>query len=322
LTAALDRHVASFDAAGRAWAERVALQVARHCDQLRATSTIAVLERCDRVLEYLATAPPAASAEPVSGVAKPLVPTRNARAEAQELAASHGGSNDPVVVERAPHAERRAAAMPPLPIQSTPQAALGNVRVVDAAPLEPSSTPPIAPESVAPAPLAPRDDLAPAPKPRPLGPSSSDPSLVDVPGPHEIRRWLRRYRGMSNDELAAELRTAGGHQALMIDEVLQERDAPRRRTREADAAVGSPPDIRQQLLDRVSTLPPARARQLLRELASDDAQDAETRLHALSLLATSGDPKLAEIARSRAIKDADARVADLAMKILSGQITK
>jgi hypothetical protein len=76
------------------------------------------------------------------------------------------------------------------------------------------------------------------------------------------------------------------------------------------------------LADRVSKLPPAQARTLLRSLVVDPTEDAETRLEALTLLATSGDPQLAEIARTRALEDADPRVADLALRILRQSGTK
>jgi hypothetical protein len=45
-------------------------------------------------------------------------------------------------------------------------------------------------------------------------------------------------------------------------------------------------------------------------------EDAEVRLQALTLLATTGDPQLAEIARERAVDDADPRVAEFATKLL------
>jgi hypothetical protein len=71
---------------------------------------------------------------------------------------------------------------------------------------------------------------------------------------------------------------------------------------------------RKQALDRVDLLPPSDARRLLRWFVTDE--DADVRLHALTLLATAGDPQLAEIARRRAIDDADPRVAELAAKLL------
>ena len=84
----------------------------------------------------------------------------------------------------------------------------------------------------------------------------------------------------------------------------------------ARASQAAVPTSDRDLADRVSELPPAQARALLHVLIADSTEDAETRLQALTLLATSGDPQLAAIARQRALEDADPRVAELATRIL------
>jgi hypothetical protein len=58
---ALDASLDGFDETGRAWARRIALQLAPHCDQLAPRDAVAVLANCDLVLAAPMT-PPAATA--------------------------------------------------------------------------------------------------------------------------------------------------------------------------------------------------------------------------------------------------------------------
>jgi hypothetical protein len=144
-----------------------------------------------------------------------------------------------------------------------------------------------------------------------------DSSLVDLPPPQRQRSMLRRYKLMAERELAAALESAGPREMQLIEQVLSERRAAT--TARGPLPTSATPrqiDGEQNVADRVSKLPAAEARRLLRGLAADATSDAETRLQALTLLATSGDPELAAIARQRALEDSDPRVADLAMKIL------
>jgi hypothetical protein len=67
-------------------------------------------------------------------------------------------------------------------------------------------------------------------------------------------------------------------------------------------------------LERAAQLPPTDARKVLRWFVADE--DAEVRLQALTILATTGDPQLAELARERAVEDADPRVAAFASELL------
>ncbi len=80
------------------------------------------------------------------------------------------------------------------------------------------------------------------------------------------------------------------------------------RTRSPDVAT------RLQLVEEVSALPAASARRLLRMLLSDDS--GEVRFRALTILATTNDPRLAELARAIAVRDEDPRVAELASRLL------
>ena len=65
-------------------------------------------------------------------------------------------------------------------------------------------------------------------------------------------------------------------------------------------------------------MPAAEAREQLRRLVHD--ADPEVRLRALTLLTTSGDPQLDAIVRQRAVEDSDPRVAELATRILRGDV--
>jgi ABC-type oligopeptide transport system substrate-binding subunit len=145
---------------------------------------------------------------------------------------------------------------------------------------------------------------------------------VDVPTPQAQRLMLRKYRQMSDRELATAAVGAGEYETKLVEQVLRERKLPATTNRIAGAAAVPRANADRVLADRVSKLPPAQARTLLRSLVVDATEDAETRLEALTLLATSGDPQLAEIARARALEDADPRVADLALRILRQSGTK
>jgi hypothetical protein len=143
-----------------------------------------------------------------------------------------------------------------------------------------------------------------------------------VPSPQVMRAMLRRYRQMSDRQLSTQLAAAEGYDARAIKQVLNERKLPSNARRiEGRAAIPRPAADR-VLAERVSKLPPAQARTLLRELVADPTEDADTRLQALTLLATSGDPQLAAIARERAVEDADPRVAELAGRLLRESATK
>jgi hypothetical protein len=139
--------------------------------------------------------------------------------------------------------------------------------------------------------------------------------VIDVPSPLEARLLLRRYRKLSNRELAARLGSTNGYELLAIEQVLRERKMPTA-SRPTTASAGPRVDADRQLFERVGQLPAAEARRLLRDLVADPNEATEVRLEALSLLATSGDPQLADIARQRVMEDTDPRVAELATQIL------
>jgi hypothetical protein len=156
----------------------------------------------------------------------------------------------------------------------------------------------------------------------PLPAPSPSTAVVDVPPPQRQRAMLRRYRQMTDRELTAELAKADPHAALMIEQTLRERRAlvtARGPGAPSPTTNGAAPQAPSELADRISRLPAAEARRVLRQLVTDAGSDADVRLEALTLLATTGDPELAAIARQRAVEDADPRVAELALKILRSE---
>jgi hypothetical protein len=300
LSAALAASAPRFEPAERAWAARVALQLVADCDRLPGALTFDVLAQCDQVLSAAAAVARAKSPAVVKvAVAAPPSISRQVPAPSKAAvfsggsAPSLGGAADVHVVEQSP--------------------------VVQAEPLRQSPTREgIGPTSddwhAAAPPKEALDSLAARPLPAPA-PSQA---VVDVPTPLEARRVLRQFRQMPDRDLARRLISASGYELLAIQQVLRERKLPTatRPTpqRAVGGAVGVDPD--RKLFERVGKLPAAQARTLLRELAADPTESPDVRFEALSLLATSGDPMLTEIARVRALEDADPRVADLATRIL------
>ena len=71
---------------------------------------------------------------------------------------------------------------------------------------------------------------------------------------------------------------------------------------------------RLQVIEDLSVLPAGQARRLLRSLLHDP--NAEVRYRALSVMATTEDPQLFDLAKERALSDPDNRVAELASRIM------
>lgn len=303
LSAALAASAPRFEPISRAWADRVAWQLVADCDRLPGALRFDVLARCDRVLSAAAAAAPATSA------GRPSTPA------AVKVAAAPS-----------PATSRQTLAPAPVvsPVAATPAPVGGaaDVHVVEQSPVvpaEPLHPSPVS-EEIGPTPhdwhaaTPPKgapDSSAARPLPGPL-PSQA---VVDVPTPLEARRTLRQYRQMPDRELTRRLAGASGYELLAIQQVLRERKLPTA-TRPTPQRAAAGVDVDRKLFERVGKLPTAQARTMLRELVADPTESADMRFEALSLLATSGDPMLAEIARSRALNDADPRVADLATRIL------
>jgi HEAT repeat protein len=125
---------------------------------------------------------------------------------------------------------------------------------------------------------------------------------------------MQEYRQWSDRQLMTHMDAAPRFQAAAMRKILAGRgysDEILKLTRELEAL---PASQRLDAVERAATLPTGDARLVLRWFLADD--DADVRLQALTTLATSGDPKMAEIARRCAVEDADPRVADFASKLL------
>jgi hypothetical protein len=112
----------------------------------------------------------------------------------------------------------------------------------------------------------------------------------------------------------AELETAPRYEAAAMRKILAGRGYTEQMLTLTRELQRLPASQRLETIERAATLPTSDARLLLRWFLADD--DADVRLQALTTLATSGDPKMAEIARRCAVEDADPRVAELASKLL------
>ncbi|MBX3432533.1 MAG: hypothetical protein KF847_04355 [Pirellulales bacterium] len=140
--------------------------------------------------------------------------------------------------------------------------------------------------------------------------TASSSRLTPVPSPTDMRQLLRTLPTTATATLVARLPQADSYESAAIRRELAARGVD---AAAADAVLddNSPAS---SLADRLSTLPTAEARSLLRELAERGAP--EQRLEALTLLATMRDVQLGDIARRRVAADEDPRVADRAAAIL------
>jgi hypothetical protein len=138
--------------------------------------------------------------------------------------------------------------------------------------------------------------------------------VIDVPSPQDVRINARAMREMSDRALIAKADEEASAESTAAKKALRERgfsDGVLELTRQLEAMS---PAERRQALERAAQLPPTDARKVLRWFVADE--DAEVRLQALTILATTGDPKLAELARERAVEDADPRVAAFASELI------
>jgi hypothetical protein len=147
-----------------------------------------------------------------------------------------------------------------------------------------------------------------------IPPTTDDGAVVDIPSPLDMRHSLQQMHQSSDRELLALVDSGNRFDAGAARKVLAGRgytEALLELTRQIKHLTAPQ---RLESLERTSTLPANEARLLLRWFLADE--DGDVRYQALTTLATSGDPKMSELARRHAIEDADPRVADLAEKLL------
>jgi hypothetical protein len=315
LAEALARWTPTYEIVSRLWADRIVLQIADDCEVLSASDAATLLAHCDRVLAVapaVARQPPPIESTGSAGGLLTTSPSATAStAGAGGLQAPDVGDNPVAKIQ--PETRPQPIALAPL--------AEAELRLIDESPVTPPAPTPQPSNVVAqPAidPLEPRiaadsEEMQPRPLPAPK------PEVVDVPPPQQLRLMLRKFRQMSDADLALELATSNGFTSRTIQQVLRERNLPTAVGPSTSMSRTQESDVERRILEQVSRLTPARGRQLLRDLTTDAAEEPEVRLQALALLATSGDPMLATIARERAISDADPRVAELATRIIREQ---
>lgn len=308
LATALAENIERFGPAGKQWAERIALQIIDQADKFPAATAASLLGQCSRVLESVPPQGPrlqtvqtfdtAPTQEADLGIPPPSVDLQILAAPPEQALAS--------VKRQRPFAQ---------PLRST---------LVETLPEDASTSSPRSPEQdFSPLWSGPSNNRQPAtlsgnaslsvevlPGQAPTSPTK----IVDVPSPLEMERRIAEFRGQSTDSLLTRLPRSDRFTAGAIRTVLAERGL---QEAELDMAVRSKlPDVaeRIRLVEEVSALPAASARRLLRLLLGDDS--GEVRLRALTVLATTNDPGLAELARTIVIGDEDPRVAELASRLL------
>lgn len=304
LATALDQHMREFSHNGWGWAQRLSHTLVHHCDHLPAAEAMRTLVACERM----------------ASIGQPLA---NRQFSLNDLGAELPSDVSHDEVEQAPHARDAIEAVvdkpkptvesPAPPIAAVPLEAVVEPReVTDAADARPLADLWMLPTDAPGAPPAQEESSNKTPV------ASQGGKPIDIPSPDEVRRNIRRWREHSDRELLAQLATAPRFDAAAIRQVLRTRGYGEQVLKLISQLSQAKPAERRQALERVSALPAAEARGLLHWFVGDE--DAEIRLQALSMLATSSDPRLPEILRERAVEDADPRVSDLASRILRGEV--
>lgn len=310
LAAALSQHAGRFDAAAWPWQQRLARRIVADCEHVPAGDALAILRCCDRAL---ATARPAAPAPPpIIAVEKPLAPPPlPEQLQSPPLIAAEPTTEPMAEVAADTPPVSSIAPLPPPAAES-----LNALRSSSDATIAPPPTTPWDDVSVAEAPESPAAlPISQAPRPVISSPPDVAASIVEVPSPAESEALLRSLRRQSDRELLAGLPAASRYQAAVIQQALRIRGYSQALLDSILRWQNETVEERRHALERIDSLPSADARRVLRWFVDDP--EPTLRLQALAMLATTGDPRLTEIARQRAAQDADPRVAALANRLMS-----
>jgi hypothetical protein len=300
LAQSLERHAGEFGVDSRRWANGLARKIVVHVGRLPGVNAWRALVMCDRIL-----------ASPNLTLIRP-----------HPIPFDLPESTKPAI-SSAPAAPGQSAQISPPPIvveKIEPKETLPNAAVVESSPEETPVQPPAAVEAPPVVKLPTSDRLNPlrsvSEAAAPFQPESDPPPapIVDIPSPPEMQLLTRQLRQLTDRELMARSDAGPRFEAAAARRVLVGRGYSERVLDAAGEIGRLPASQRLESLERACALPPGEARLLLRWFVADG--DAEVRLKALGLLGTTGDPKLIEIARQRAVEDADPRVADLATKLM------
>ncbi|WP_428304424.1 hypothetical protein [Lacipirellula sp.] len=303
LSAALERHAAEFGPETQRWANGLAERLVTHSDQFAPADSWEILANCDLVLSR-PLQPREARPVPIVAVAEPLAPSTPpakplaaaVRPQASAPAKSNGDQQAPA--NDGPKGDLSVLG----PVTSSGSSfnfkeQLGNTL---------RSALRFADEHAG----ASRGSDQPV-RVTPMGP------VIDVPSPQETRLQSRRLRTQPPAAPAADAHVVKlDSQSGASDQGLSAlgprgRDAVAELTKQINTL---PPDERLASLERAAQLPPVEARRLLRNFVND--AEPKIRIQALTMLATAGDPQLMELARERAVEDADPRVSAFASELL------
>lgn len=298
LATALAENVERLGPAGKQWAERIALQMIDRADLLPVASATSLLNDCSHVLESI----------PPQGPRLQTVQTVELAPSLESTLAVPPSNIDLQILAAPPEdalADLRRQQPPPQPLENT---------LVANSPEEKSNLPHQFGPLTDGLQSNPSVDASLSVKVLPGITSSPLAGIIEVPTPLEMKRKLSKFREMSTDGLLARLPRSDRFEAGTIRTVLRERGLQDAELDMAEQAGSANLTDRLQLIEEVSALPAASTRRLLRLMLEDES--GEVRLLALTALATTNDPELAELARAISIGDKDPRVAELASRLM------
>lgn len=321
LATALAKHADQLSPTGQSWAERLTLRILLHADRLQSSYSLGVLADCQTVLDAVPPRRPGlrniAITEQPRGTSETPAPLPHAQASPTTSAtadrhdATEISSTLPTQHMPTPHAASTLTASEP----SGPPSDSHSLEEADhdsgsqshhQSPRQPS-----------------HENLDQSTK------RSDSPSLfarqktvpfrqvVDVPTPEAMAALRRQLQSLPLRELLAKLGKSRGFEAATIRAVARQRGMSDVELALAPWLTSPDANRRLQLLEELSLLQAANSRHWLRWLL-DDA-DGEVRLRALTMMATTGDPRLLDLARTRAVEDTDPRVSELASRILKSR---
>jgi len=306
LATAMAANVERFGPDGKRWSERIALQIIDQADRFPVSTAASLLSQCSLVLDSVPPGGP----------------------RLQTLHTVVGMPQQETLLPTPPSIDLQTLSAPPREAQAAldrdpPIALESDGRLGETQPMEVSKpSDPLPAGDYSPSwndlrgnPLRPglsgEDSLSVEVQPGNRPPLQS--VIVEVPTPLDMRRSLTEFRGMSTEGLLKSLPGADKFATGAIRTVLAERGMQQAELEMAVRSTSPNTVERMRLIDEVSALPASSARRLLRLLLDD--QSAEIRLRALTVLATTNDPGLTELARTIAVKDEDPRVAEFASRL-------
>lgn len=302
LAHALAANVDRLDPEGKQWAGSLALQILDDIRQEQTTTTERLIDDCNRVLEAV----PRQSTKR-GNLARS---ERGLPGEVDSLPTVSGESSNPT--SQTPLEPTLAADQMPASVKSQPpqsQRSIVSARRWRSAGLQPTLQ---TPGQTAPAePILLESEKQ---------PGSHSATLVDVPSPAKQSGRIERLRELSTQVLIRTFSQSDHFLQGAKLTVLRERGVTAEEELLFSQLASPDPAVRRQLIEALSVLPATRARQWLHWLVGDPS--SEIRLRALAALATTNDPQLFELARERAIKDTDPRVAELASQIMELEVRR